>query len=413
MTSLLDLWSKRFRQFGKEIGKYSRLIFNDHFSFILLVMVGFLLFFYREQLMVLNQMNQGVIKWPILVVSMGLLGQLSLFGRPLWLMNEADKSYVFVQGERWRQYWLKGSLVGLILPIIVNVAAVVVLYPFIKVATHWSAVELGILVILQLLLVIWNHGLYYVTIFKPTDKLRMWSSLIYGIWLVLFSAFLPQYALIVTLVILLIIGVASIYWFRRQVFDWQSFEYAVETDQKRQAAFYKWIAFFADVPNQRPVIRTRHYFNGLIQRLSHGTKNRDYYLLVRVLFRNHAFSGIWVRVVVFFSILMLLTQNHYLIMGLGIVSFMLTIVQLLPMIELYEANPFQLIYPQVKQSQLTAVLKVMRIVVCLQLLLFCIIAGVKFGASASFVMILVSWILAAIVLVEGYVRFWYQKQQKK
>ncbi|MBR7926624.1 ABC transporter permease [Aerococcaceae bacterium zg-ZUI334] len=413
MTSLLDLWSKRFRQFGKEIGKYSRLIFNDHFSFILLVMIGFLLFFYREQLMVLNQMNYDVIKWPILVVSMGLLGQLSLFGRPLWLMNEADKSYVFVQGERWRPYWLKGSLVGLILPIIVNVAAVVVLYPFIKVATHWSAVELGILVILQLLLVIWNHGLYYVTIFKPTDKLRMWSSLIYGIWLVLFSAFLPQYALIVTLVILLIIGVASIYWFLRQVFDWQSFEYAVETDQKRQAAFYKWIAFFADVPNQRPVIRTRHYFNGLIQRLSHGTKNRDYYLLVRVLFRNHAFSGIWVRVLVFFSILMLLTQNHYLIMGLGIVSFMLTIVQLLPMIELYEANPFQLIYPQVKQSQLTAVLKVMRIVVCLQLLLFCIIAGVKFGASASLVMILVSWILAAIVLVEGYVRFWYQKQQKK
>ncbi|MFK8242427.1 MULTISPECIES: ABC transporter permease [unclassified Facklamia] len=413
MTSLLDLWSKRFRQFSKEIGKYSRLIFNDHFSFILLVMIGFLLFFYREQLMVLNQMNYDVIKWPILVVSMGLLGQLSLFGRPLWLMNEADKSYVFVQGERWRQYWRKGSLVGLILPIIVNVASVVVLYPFIKVATHWSTAELSILVILQLLLVIWNHGLYYVTIFKPTDKLRMWSSLIYSIWLVLFSAFLPQYALIVTLVIFIIIGVASIYWFCRQVFDWQSFEYAVETDQKRQATFYKWIAFFADVPNQRPVIRTRHYFNGLIQRLSHGTKNRDYYLLVRVLFRNHAFSGIWVRVLVFFSILMFLTQNHYLIMGLGIVSFMLTIVQLLPMIELYEANPFQLIYPQVQQSQLTALLKVMRIVICLQLLLFSIIAGVKFGASASLVMILVSWILAAIVLVEGYVRFWYQKQQKK
>ncbi|MBF6625021.1 ABC transporter permease [Aerococcaceae bacterium zg-BR9] len=413
MTQLLDLWSKRFRQFGKELGKYSRLIFNDHFFFILLVIIGFLLFFYREQLMVLNQMNHTVVKWPILIVAMGILGQLSLFGRPLWLMKEADKSYVFVQGERWRQYWQKGSLAGVVLPIIVNVAAVVVLYPFINVATRWSTAQLVMLVILQLLLVVWNHALYYVAIFKPVGHLRLWSSLVYTVWMILFTAILPQIALLITLIIVVVIVMFSLYWLRRQVLNWQSFEFTVEMDLKRQAAFYKWIAFFADVPNQRPVIHSRHTFNGFIQRLSQNTRNRDYYLLLRVLFRNHAFSGIWVRVLAFFSILMLLTQNHYLVMGLGMVSFILTIIQLLPMIELYEANPFQMIYPQVKQSQQTALQQVLRIVVCIQLLVFVVIAAVKFGTSITFGLVLASWVLVAVVLIEGYVRFWYQKQQSK
>src|SRR5699024_1204060 len=110
MTSLAQLWQQRLSQFLKELGKYGRLIFNDHFSIILFVILGFGAFFYRDQLLRLQAMDTAAIRLPIIAISVILLAVCFQLGRPLWLTQDSDKSYLFARGKEWHAYWLKGTL---------------------------------------------------------------------------------------------------------------------------------------------------------------------------------------------------------------------------------------------------------------------------------------------------------------
>ncbi|HJF16729.1 MAG TPA: ABC transporter permease, partial [Globicatella sulfidifaciens] len=67
MKNLTELRQKRLQSLIKEMGKYGRLIFNDHFSVILFVILGFFMFFYREQLVVLQGDHTTVLKTPLIL----------------------------------------------------------------------------------------------------------------------------------------------------------------------------------------------------------------------------------------------------------------------------------------------------------------------------------------------------------
>ena len=73
MSDLKQLFSKRLNLFLKEVGKYGRLIFNDHFSIILFVLLGFGALYYQQQLNYLQTLETNQYKLPLITLLAALI----------------------------------------------------------------------------------------------------------------------------------------------------------------------------------------------------------------------------------------------------------------------------------------------------------------------------------------------------
>lgn len=409
MKTLSELWTNRFRYFLKEIGKYGRLIFNDHFSVILFVLLGFMMFFYREQLIHLQALNQERARLPIALVSAILLGGFSMIGRPLWLMKEADKSYIYARGEEWGSYWLKGTLAGLIMPLILNALIVFLLYPFISTVFQLVPNYVGLLCLIQLLFVIGLKFNQFLMIQKKSVADNWVLSLTYSVILFLGLMTFPI-QMMWGLFILIMFGLALLVVRFKQVSgEWFDFEWVVEMDLQRQSIFYKWIGFFADVPQQTVTIKRRGMFDAMIESMTGRNQDVNHYLYLRLLFRNSAYSGIWFRVMVFFAILIILSPNVYIILGLGLIAYYLTIVQIIPMTRLYETNPFKRIYPK-KVNPRKAVQNIFLIIMLIQWLAFSLSALWQLSLSTEWLLCIVLLFIGMFILSRVYVAFWLKKK---
>ena len=166
MVDFKDLWQKRFSSYLKEIGKYARLIMNDHFSIILLIIGAFAALYYRELLMQLQTMDLNVIRWVIIFAVVAWLGVAFQFGRPIWLTKDPDKSYLFPRGEEWHNYWLKSTLVSVGFPLVIISIATVLIMPFLQLISVWDLNLTWLLVIYLALFKIISFMLLYLDIFN-------------------------------------------------------------------------------------------------------------------------------------------------------------------------------------------------------------------------------------------------------
>lgn len=410
MKSLIELRQKRLQLLIKETGKYGRLIFNDHFSVILFVILGFFMFFYREQLMALQNYDAAVLALPIILFSGIVLGVLSIYGRPIWLMKEADRSYVYPRGAEWRHFWFKGSLLGLIMPLVLNGLVASLIFPFAAKGLNWASHMLYLWILMQLLAVILNQMQIFGRIFTIRTLSKSYFMIFYGGLMMVLLALFGQWGIVI-MAALLLIAIGYYGWHiyqNRQA--WLDFDYTVEMDTERTSVFYKWIGFFADVPQTQVVVKRRAYLDKLIELLTGKSQNRDYYLFLRLLFRNNAFSGIWLRVLMFIFVMLLLTENIYLVIGLGLIGFYLTLVQILPMIHYYEANPFQRIYPKNHAHSASALQRVTTIILVIQWFSFNIAMLLTIGFGQPFLIVSILWLLLIMLLVYLYIPFWMHKQ---
>lgn len=411
MSKLEELWSNRFRYLMKEIGKYGRLIFNDHFSVILFAILGFFMFFYREQLIILRHTNINYLRLPFIIISALLLALISAIGNPLWLMKEADKSYIYAQGKKWQAYWLKGTLIGGILPIIINVGLIGLLFPFLSVLFNWGQIEFVQIVFVQIIMVASHYLNIFLSIYQSNIGSKLMIMIIYVLLLLGGMLFFPSSVIHVLLVISLIFLLLLVLQFRSVKYKWHDFEFVIQTDLRRQSIFYKWISLFAEVPNQIISVKRRAYLDGLIERLSKNEKNIEYYLFVRLLFRNNVYSGVWLRVMLFITLLLIFTTNFYLSIGLGLIGYYMSVVQLLPMIYYYDANPFKYLYP-VQSNANSAMKQVILVVLIIQWSVYSIAALISLKWNLQWLIVVAVLFIGGILLSFVYVPYWIRKKSK-
>lgn len=420
MTSLTQLWQQRLSQFLKELGKYGRLIFNDHFSIILFVILGFGAFFYRDQLLRFQAMDPAAIRLPIIAISVILLAVCFQLGRPLWLTQDSDKSYLFARGKEWHAYWLKGTLLAATLPVIILIGAAVLLSPFISLVSAWTSEQLVILCAFLALAKVLSMLLIYLNIFtlglgKTQAPLTQWQHTLAFVIILTLSLVIkasPWHILVFALALAALSAYVAWGMSQRQQAVMQ-FEYVIEQEMARESTFYKWIAIFADVPHLVPSVKRRRYLDGLLDSISQRLANRDSYMYIRMLFRNNAYSGVWQRVMLFIGVLLILVDQAPIAIALGAIGHILTVVQLLPLIHYYDAHPFQQLYPVQHDQQYQAFQPTMMIIFILQTAFYSLVWLVVQGPTLSWLIALVAWLAIAGLLSYLYIPVWDRKQSKK
>lgn len=420
MTNLAQLWQKRFGLFAKELGKYGRLIFNDHFSIILFVILGFGAFFYREQLVRLQAMDSSTIRLPIIIIAVIILAICFQLGKPMWLTKDSDKSYLFARGKEWHNYWLKGTVLALILPVIFLLAATFLLIPFISLVTAWSSEQLLLLCLFLALAKTLSFLLLYLNIFslglgKPQQALNQWQHTAIFVFVLLISFLVPASPWHVMSFAVVLAGFAFyVVWaFSQRGKRLIQFEYVIEQELERESTFYKWIAIFADVPHLVPSVKRRKYLDGLLEKLSARLANRGSFMYLRMLFRNNAYSGVWLRVMLFMGVLLVLVDQLYIAMILGAIGHVLTVVQLVPLIHYYDSHPFQQLYPVQNTKQYQAFQPTMLIIFIIQTAFYALVWSFIQGFSVTWLLAIAAWLASSALLTYLYIPLWDRKQEKK
>lgn len=417
--TLAQLWQKRLSHFLNELGKYGRLIFNDHFSIILFMMLGFGAFFYQDQLVKLQAMDLATLKWPVLLSATLVLALIFHLGRPLLLTLDPDKSYLFARGKKWQAYWLKGTILAVVLPIILLLVMYALMSPFISLVTAWSD---GVFIAYAVCLV-WakliSFLLMYLNIFdlglgKVEKPLKQGHHTLAFVLVLLVSFAFSQPIGLIFMSVVLVLLTAYVGWaMTRREQQLMQFNYVIEQEEIRTATFYKWIAIFADVPHLVPSVKRRQYLDGLLEKLSGKLPNRESYMYIRMLFRHTAYSGVWIRVMIFIALLLVLVDKLWMAAALGFIGHLLTVVQLVPLIHYYDAHPIQRLYPIKMSNQYQAFQKTMLIIFFVQTLVYALVWVLVQGFSLTWLTAIGIWLILALLLIYIYIPAWSRKQAKK
>lgn len=419
LNSLKDLFDNRLNAYFKEIGKYSRLIVNDHFSILLFILFAFGAFYYQSFYEQLQGMVATEVKWAIIVISLFILGLVHLYGRAIWLTNSADVSYLFARGHEWDSYWLKGSLIGFVLPTILLVVTQALVFPFINLATNWQSHQLVGFMLLGLMLKSITYlddylKIYQLQLLKIDDYwFRMTQAFITVV--IYFLSFIlpaPLHFAVPALICILALIIQCLRLKQRsnqRIY----FEYVIESERRRLMRFYQLVSIFADVPHLRPEVLRRQWLDGIIRPISDLNHNRYAYLYIRQLARHTYYSGIWLKVTVFIAVIISITDQFLFLLVIGGIGYVMTIVQLVPMIHSNDNNPFQIIYPNRSSLHIDGFKMVMGMVFSLQTLVYMIVLLLTQMMDIKLLIPIIGWITVGSALIFIYVPWWERRYQIK
>ncbi|SDI68856.1 ABC transporter permease [Dolosicoccus paucivorans] len=410
--SLLNLYQKRRKQWAKEIGRYSRLILNDHFSIVLFVVLGFGIFFYQDQLVKLQVALQTPgVKYGLKGLLSVLVTSLLLLGRPLWFTKTADQSFLFARGQAWQPYWLKGTYLTTFLWSVVIAVGLIVLAPLMQLVNQWTLGEMGLFGLWVLLAKTAYELLRYLLIYYSNQRtLGLTGFCLLQLVLAYLSmnlsfrglvGFIGLYLMVVLLVLMQLKKGTQ----HRVV----NFNGVIESEEKRQAHFYRFISVFADTPQQQTSIKPRPWLAPLLERMTYFNQSSLAYLYLRVLMRSTSYSSVWLRLLLFTGGLMFLTNNAWLLIVLGVLCLILTALQLMPLMHAYRHHPGVALISSQTNKSLKAFQLVLMFALWAQRVVFMIIFIYKVPFGWPFILALASWIGTSLLLAYGYAPYWSKK----
>lgn len=401
---LIDLWQQRVQALFTEIGKYSRLIVNDHFSIILLVLLAFLGIYYQEILSLYQKADLLVWREPLRILFTIVIVLASQVGGPIWLTLAPDEAYLFSQGKKWQEFWFKGTLLGLVLPILFNAILAGLVLPFALRVSDWNIDQWPLFIGMVAIVTGLNiFSRLYDVLHQPGIRWPIRWILSAGIIFLLFQLSY-SWNLLVPLGLALVWAAYLYKGLRRQAHTRLQFDRVVELDQHRRSVFYKWIAVFADVPNLQPAVKRRAFLDRIIQALPFFNRQAYSYLMIRLLFRHGAYSGVWLKVTGFIGFLLLWLRPWWLVLGLGVLGQWMTVVQLLPLRTYPQDQVFFRLYPE-KGDDLATFQKIM--------------VGLLIGQTLVFALItrqilpIAGWILSLLALTYLYLPWQARKASSK
>ncbi|MGF3073074.1 ABC transporter permease [Facklamia sp. P13055] len=420
MINLDHLFNKRANQLLKEVGKYGRLIFNDHFSIVLFVLMGFLALTYRDLLERLNQGSYFAFIWMIPLMIAFFLTVILNFGHPLWLNHEADRSYLFPRGEDWFKYWRKAFIYTSLSQVSLALLISFLFYPLISIVSDWNqnnAVFFCFIYATLKFLAVINQ---YLNLYYQNNNFLSRNSVktlnYFTGFFITISFYLPDFYPFLMMLVVSGLYLMIVYWrYRILAKNLVDFEFIINQSHANKSRFYKLISLFADVPQVKTPIKERKWLYPLMNLIQGKKANRYSYFFARMITRHEGYSGIWLRITVFILIIIFLLPDNWLALTLiGGIGFWLALIQILPIYLLGNNLPFQLLYPtQDLHLKKNAFQRMLASILVMMMLAFCLGMLVKVGLSLTLLWVSCAWLILILAIIHFYVPIWLKKLKKK
>lgn len=387
------LWMKRRNRHLKLQSKYLQRVFNDHFVLVLLILFGAALYAYSRFVKGLHGSS------PILIVAVSAGLALSLeIGRLVTLMQPADAVFLLPRLGKMRAYLRGAFSYSLALPLTVQVLATLAVWPIMRggsaVPVYWVLVQM----VAQLAFKLSDMQLQELGLFWSGLKTRRARG---GLMLLAFVLTLvglytnPVVTLAGACAVLVTINMQ----FRRILAGANvNLELMISTEAARQARIYRFYNLFTDVPGLGGGTSRRRYMDGLLKRIQQTQQNSWLYLYARGLVRSDEYFGLTFRLGLVGAVLILITNQWWLALIIGLAMLYLLDVQLAPLSKRYDEIVFTHLFPIDRTQRVPAWRQVAIVATLAAAIIMAIAAIVRFqllglGISVAF--------LVAAVLIPG------------
>lgn len=331
------LWQTRLKQHSQAQFKYLKLVFNDHFVLVLIILLGALLYGYSQ--VVKTMTAAWWLPGALAIVFTALLG----IGRLASLVQKADATFLLPKTTEFPKYLTKARRYSLGLPLIVLTFATIAVIPMLKVLNLqvWDAIALGVSLWAFKDADLWLQVLsFYQGAPKWAKRRYLFAVALIALG---FGFYIhPAISLVVGLVMALGLRWQLGVWLDPAHLDWLAL---VQAEAKRMGQIYRFYNLFTDVPGLQGTVKRRKYLDGIAHTVFKKQKNTWAWLLIRSFLRRTEFLGLYLRLVVIGALCLVFVQQWWLALALSALFVYLIGFQLLPMYQVHDDIVFSYLYP--------------------------------------------------------------------
>ncbi len=351
--TLNELFKKRQTDYIKELMRYGRVIFNDHFVLILLLLVGAGGYVYSNYLETLAfdalEPRIFVAFLYYLAVSMGSVNL---------LLEPADQIFLLPKELAFKEIFKKMTALSFLRSLASVALIAIVTWP-IFVATVGAPTSHLFFVFLALASLKGLNLFVKILPFFEKDSEKLLKTNIAIVAIKLITILYLVFFNIVGASLLIFALAAGIgfrfftdKWFSAQLFNWSAM---IEAEEKRMQRVYRFIGMFATVPNIETSIKRLPWLDPALEWLSKRKPTAPYYYLLRTTARNSDYSMLVIRAAVVGALLLAVTgtlvvSSLLLLLFLYMIGF-----QLISLVSEIERVPQFKLYPIAQATKEEAV----------------------------------------------------------
>ncbi|GAB2478888.1 ABC transporter permease [Alkalibacterium psychrotolerans] len=393
-----ELFKKRTAHYYKQLGKYLKYVFNDHFVIALLILLGAVGFTYSNYLETVE--SEALLPRVILFAFISVVIKT---GGIRTLIKPADGIYLLPLEKKIRPVMQKNLLYSLIFSIVTALFMAFLTAPLVTVlnasidqaSVMWMATVLFAKLSDTLLIY------YTFKLNKPETennlRLIVNAALLLTIGVTLF--FSPLIGFGLSLFILLMFGLYLFRSGKKTIWNW---ERLIDSEQKRVQAIYKIINLFVETPYGNNKVKRLKPLDTFIKLFGKKTDVHSYYIS-RVFFRQTSFSGLYIRLTIIGSVILVLNSLAWLSVLISLLFLYLIGFQLLPLKQLLDKTIYFKLYPVKDTDKIKSIQKLIAKVLLVTGLLFTL-ASYSGGIEAIMVL------AANGLFVYGFVNFYIPKR---
>ncbi|MCU9601816.1 ABC transporter permease [Pallidibacillus thermolactis] len=362
----VKLWKQRSNERLKEILRYGRYMFNDHFVLVLIFAFGAAAFYYQDWVEALDS------SFPTALIFGVAFGVLLTSGTVITFFKEPDKVFLlpietklqaylrrsFLLTYIWKAYWVFMVLL-VAAPIYVN--------------TTGTGREFLLFAVVALVMRGINLWIRWNCEFDADRQTIIWDTFIrFLLNGVIVFLFIKESYLLFGLCFVILIIYGSYYQVRAKN-NGLPWERLIENEEKRMAFFYQLANLFTDVPHLRNRVKRRKWLDPFLGRQSVTHYQTYTYLYSRTFFRSGDYFGLFMRLTIIGSFVVWGVAGSYIGYAVAVLFLYLTGFQLLSLWKHHEAIIWTDLYPVAKVERKKAFMKILVNLLWVQNILFTVL----------------------------------------
>lgn len=396
--TLEELFKQRTTIHQKQLFRYAKYVFNDHFIIALLILLGAGGLAYSEYVDTLN----AEMIFPQILLIVIVTGLISV-GKIATLLQSADIAFLLPKEEDFPSVFWKFAIRSFFLLSIPIAMLSALSMPLLVGTGNLTFTQWPILLLIMLgskwmdlLIILLNFSKR-----NQTESAKMiWSIRGYTAFVLGLSIFLSVWVGLAVVVITSTVATLYIKKHIQKKAKWQ-WEKMIEIEKIRVQRIYRFIHLFTDIPFMETKTRRLKVFDPLIEWASSRRKDPNYYFLVRVFFRNTTYSGLVFRLSIIGGLLLIFSEVFILSLVIQILFMYLIGFQLLPLGQNIENHLQFRLYPLEAIGKIDAIKHLIFELLLGVNLLFSVIvffSNYVEGSISLVVGVVFSWIFCSVYL---------------
>jgi len=395
-----ELFQTRLQRHLRQMLRYLRLVFNDHFVIALMFFVGGLGLTYSNWLKTIGPHDVWI------TVGIGVLLWLGLeISHIATLLEPADAVFLLPRERDLHDYLVHAWRYSWWLAQLVQVVLVGLVVPLLMIINHITGWALLALLVTQLALKDSQLTLSVTRLYRLKPTTERWARVLTGgLSLVIIAvglAVTPWFGAVLALAL----AIGQRYWHQRvwsqTVVAWRD---DINREANRMLGIYRFFNLFTDVPMIQGSVKRRHYLDWVLRWIPNDQKHTFSYLYTRGMLRGTEFSGLVARLTIIGAVLLYFSGHGWLAMVLDVIFIYLIGFQLLPFYKQYDSIVFTHIYPIAAQRRLGNFQRLLRNVLSGTGIVFTLAFWISNASLVQVGILLVINVIEIYLLVTWYAR---------